>query len=206
MTFSFKPGLSTLCDQIQAQLVLFHQKAFERHAPALLVILCDWISQPTSVKHSWCQISKCGGTLKYPLHNCVQLWAWLWPHHKTPCPPACVWALTREERSEWLLSEPRAKQLTPHLVSGLPPYWLLLKESLKIPSIKIQTVQRNLELQKLTSVGLWDFCLFVSFFLFLVFFSPWSGAVRLELNWENMTGVCGMFAETLGRVPSGHMA
>lgn len=66
---------------------------------------------------------------------------------------------------------------------------------------KIQTVQRNLELQKLKSVGLGDF--FVSFY-FLFF--PWSGAVRLELNWENMNGVWSMFAETLGRVPSGHMA
>lgn len=142
-----------------------------------------WLNKPVHQceTHSWCQISKCGGTLKYPLHNCVQLWAWLWPHHKTSCPPACVWALTREERSEWLLSEPRAKQLTPHLVSGLPPYWLLLKDSLKIPSIKIQTVQRNLELQKLTSVGLWDFfLLFVCFFLFLVFFPPDLG--QWDLN------------------------
>lgn len=55
--------------------------------------------------------------------------------------------------------------------------------------------------------GALRFFFVVCLFLFVsCFFSPWSGAVRLELNWENMTVVCGMFAETLGRVPSGHMA
>lgn len=111
---------------------------------------------------------------------------------------SCVWAHTPEERN----SEPCVKQLIPSLGLRTPSLLAALQRFSEESIHQIQTVQRNLELQKLKSVGLWDFFLFVSF-CFLFF--PWSGAVRLELNWENMNGVCSMFAETLGRFPSGYM-